>query len=223
MMREGGRINRYPFSAIVGQPLLKRSLIYNAVDGTIGGVLIFGQRGTAKSTAVRALADLLPEQDVVEGCPFGCDPKDPDHKVDNWLWKIVYLPGLYSKKNFLRKAVSLEAEAAVRDLQLEDAGSYSDTEKTLLYLEFRNAAKRYLSTTKSDRYGSKLLGLKKAGPEDKAKKAAEDIWRASKGLAVASGETERLEIWCAALRDELIQFDKSCESYYDELDRRNQK
>jgi hypothetical protein len=151
------------------------------------------------------------------------DPKDPDHKVDNWLWKIVYLPGLYSKKNFLRKAVSLEAEAAVRDLQLEDAGAYSDTEKTLLYLEFRNAAKRYLSTTKSDRYGSKLLGLKKAGPEDKAKKAAEDIWRASRGLAVASGETERLEIWCAALRDELIQFDKSCESHYDELDRRNQK
>ena len=73
------RINRYPFSAIVGQPLLKRSLIYNAVDGSIGGVLIFGQRGTAKSTAVRALADLLPEIDVVGGCPFNCDPYDPDH------------------------------------------------------------------------------------------------------------------------------------------------
>ncbi len=77
------RVNRYPFSAIVGQPLLKRSLIYNAVDGTIGGVLIFGQRGTAKSTAVRALADLLPEQDVVDGCPFGCDPDDPEFMCDD--------------------------------------------------------------------------------------------------------------------------------------------
>ena len=147
------------------------------------------------------------------------DPKDPERRVDNWLWKIVYLPGLYSKKGLLKKAVRNEAEAAVKDLRLEDAGSYSDTEKTLLYLEFRNAAKRYLSTTKSDRYGSSFLGLKKAGAEEKLRKATEDLWRASRGLAVASGETERLEIWCAALRDELIQFDKDCEAYYAELEK----
>lgn len=147
------------------------------------------------------------------------DPKDPDHVVDNWLWKIVYLPGLYSKRSFLKKAVSHEAEATIKDLRLENAGSYSDVEKTLLYLEFRNAAKRYLSTTKNDRYGSKFLGLKKAGAEEKSRKAAEDIWRASRGLAVASGETERLEIWCAALRDELIQFDKTCGPFYAELER----
>lgn len=147
------------------------------------------------------------------------DPKDPERSVDNWLWKIVYLPGLYSKRGFLRRALSHEAEATIRDLHLENAGDYDDIEKTLLYLEFRNAAKRYLSTTKNDRYGSKFLGLKKADPDEKVRKAAEDIWRASRGLALASGETEKLEIWCAALRDELIQYDKSCESYYNELDR----
>ena len=147
------------------------------------------------------------------------DPKDPERRVDNWLWKIVYLPGLYSKKGLLKRAVFNEAQAAVKDLHLEDAAAYSDIEKTLLYLEFRNAAKRYLSTTKSDRYGSRFLGLKKAGAEEKTRKAAEDLWRASRGLAIASGETERLEIWCAALRDELIQFDRNCEKYYAGLEK----
>ncbi len=79
------RINRFPFSAVVGQPFLKKSLIANAVDGTIGGVLIFGQRGTAKSTIVRAMADLLPEQNTVRGCPYGCDPDDPAHMCDSCL------------------------------------------------------------------------------------------------------------------------------------------
>ena len=68
----------YPFSAIVGQERMKTALILNAINPTIGGVLIRGERGTAKSTAVRSLAVLLPEQDVVEGCPYGCDPNDPE-------------------------------------------------------------------------------------------------------------------------------------------------
>ena len=83
MSERGNRRNRYPFSAIVGQSLLKKSLILNAVDESIGGVLIFGQRGTAKSTAARALVDLLPEQDVVPGCPYGCDPDDYEHMCED--------------------------------------------------------------------------------------------------------------------------------------------
>jgi magnesium chelatase subunit D len=68
----------YPFSAIVGQPELWLALILNAVDPSIGGVLIRGEKGTAKSTAVRGLASLLPRIDVVAGCPFNCDPDAPD-------------------------------------------------------------------------------------------------------------------------------------------------
>jgi magnesium chelatase subunit D len=64
----------YPFTAIVGQEELKRSLLLNAVNPRIGGVLIRGQKGTAKSTAVRALADLLPEIEVVSNCQFACKP-----------------------------------------------------------------------------------------------------------------------------------------------------
>jgi len=68
----------YPFTAIVGQESMKLALILNAIVPTIGGVLIRGEKGTGKSTAVRALARLLPEHDVVEGCHFGCDPTEPD-------------------------------------------------------------------------------------------------------------------------------------------------
>lgn len=68
----------FPFSAIVGQDEMKLALLIAAVDPTIGGVLVFGHRGTGKSTAVRALAALLPKMKVVEGCPYHCDPEsDP--------------------------------------------------------------------------------------------------------------------------------------------------
>ncbi len=69
--------NIYPFSAIVGQDRMKKALLLNAVNPHIGGVLIKGEKGTAKSTAVRGLAALLPEIEVVNGCPFGCSPADP--------------------------------------------------------------------------------------------------------------------------------------------------
>jgi len=67
----------YPFTAIVGQEEMKLALILNLVDRLIGGVLIMGHRGTGKSTAVRALAALLPPIKVVSGCPYNCDPSDP--------------------------------------------------------------------------------------------------------------------------------------------------
>ena len=66
--------NVLPFTAIVGQKIMKRALILNAINPGIGGVLVRGEKGTAKSTAVRALAGVLPEIDVVRGCPYSCDP-----------------------------------------------------------------------------------------------------------------------------------------------------
>jgi len=68
----------YPISAIVGQEQMKLALVLNAINPMIGGVLIRGEKGTGKSTAVRALARLLPDQEVVEGCHFGCHPDDPE-------------------------------------------------------------------------------------------------------------------------------------------------
>ena len=71
-----------PFTSIVGQEDMKFALVLNAVNPRIGGVLIRGDKGTAKSTAVRALADLLEEISVVEGCPFNCNPFNPEEMCD---------------------------------------------------------------------------------------------------------------------------------------------
>jgi magnesium chelatase subunit I len=81
----------YPFAAIVGQETVKLALILNIIDPTIGGVLIRGEKGTAKSTAVRGLADILPVIEVVENCPFQLPGRDAhsvcalcmDHLCDN--------------------------------------------------------------------------------------------------------------------------------------------
>ncbi len=72
----------FPFSAIAGQEEMKQALLVAAIDPRIGGVLVFGDRGTGKSTAVRALAALLPPMQVVEGCRFNCDPAAPETWCD---------------------------------------------------------------------------------------------------------------------------------------------
>ncbi|MGA0892759.1 MAG: ATP-binding protein [Burkholderiaceae bacterium] len=64
----------YPFAALVGQQEMQRGLLIATVDPLVGGVLILGDRGTGKSTAVRALADVLPQIATVKGCPYQCDP-----------------------------------------------------------------------------------------------------------------------------------------------------
>ena len=67
----------FPFAAIIGQEDMKLALLIAAVDQAVGGVLVFGDRGTGKSTAVRALADLLPSVRVMPGCRYRCDPDAP--------------------------------------------------------------------------------------------------------------------------------------------------
>ncbi|WP_435232307.1 putative cobaltochelatase [Streptomyces althioticus] len=68
----------FPFTAVVGQDDLRLALLLNAVSPSVGGVLVRGEKGTAKSTAVRALTSLLPDVAVVPGCRFSCDPASPD-------------------------------------------------------------------------------------------------------------------------------------------------
>ena len=81
------RTGVYPFTAIVGQEDMKLALILNVINPALGGVLIKGEKGTAKSTAVRALADLLPAMEAVKKCSFRCDPKDLHHMCEACLQK----------------------------------------------------------------------------------------------------------------------------------------
>ena len=73
---------RFPFSAIVGQDEMKLALLIASIDPTIGGVMVFGDRGTGKSTASRALASLLPPISAIKDCPYGCSKEDQERYPD---------------------------------------------------------------------------------------------------------------------------------------------
>ncbi len=72
----------FPFTAVIGQEDMKLALILNVIDPKIGGVMIMGDRGTGKSTTIRALADLLPEIEVTDGDPFNREPNNPDVQAE---------------------------------------------------------------------------------------------------------------------------------------------
>jgi len=82
------RKNILPFTAIVGQDQMKQALILNAINQRIGGVLVRGEKGTAKSTAVRALAEILPEIKIVKGCPFNCNPANEQELCETCMERV---------------------------------------------------------------------------------------------------------------------------------------
>lgn len=114
----------FPFTAIVGQNKMKRALILNAISTRIGGVLIRGERGTAKSTAARALAALLPEIEVVADCPFGCDPSQPNTLCDYCRARVEAgetLPVAYRRTRVVDLPVSATEDRVVGTLDIEQA------------------------------------------------------------------------------------------------------
>jgi Mg-chelatase subunit ChlI len=114
----------FPFTAIVGQDMMKLALILNAINPRIGGVLIRGEKGTAKSTAVRALAALLPEIATVSGCPFSCPPEEPAHLCPICTERAAQhspLPVLRRRIRVVELPVSASEDRVVGSLDLEHA------------------------------------------------------------------------------------------------------
>jgi len=114
----------YPFTAIVGQDLMKKALLLNAINPKLSGVLIRGEKGTAKSTAVRALAQLLPEIEVVADCPFSCDPDDPTAMCEGCRQRLdngEKLPRLRRKMRVVDLPVSATEDRVVGTLDVEHA------------------------------------------------------------------------------------------------------
>jgi len=111
----------YPFSAIVGQDQMKKALLLNAINPHIGGVLIKGEKGTAKSTAARALAHLLPKRQVVEGCIFGCDPKDRKGLCLDCQKKYPDLTTADAKMRVIELPISATEDKVVGSLDIEHA------------------------------------------------------------------------------------------------------
>jgi magnesium chelatase subunit D len=115
--------NTFWFSAIVGQETLKTALLLNAVDPRVGGVLIRGEKGTAKSTAVRALAAVLPPIRVVDGCRFSCDPDDAEALCDECRARAESgpLPVASRRPRFVELPVSATEDRLIGTLDLEHA------------------------------------------------------------------------------------------------------
>ena len=137
----------FPFTAIVGQERMKRALILNAVSPQIGGVLIRGERGTAKSTAARALAALLPDIEVVSDCRFSCNPHRPNEWCDDCRVQHAdnELIILVRKTSFVDLPVSATEDRVVGTLDIElaiqkgekhfEAGVLASANRGLLYVD----------------------------------------------------------------------------------------
>ena len=142
--------------------------------------------------------------------------RKPDRIADLWLFKCVYLPGLYRRK-FLKKATLREVNLTIDEFFLREP--LTEEQREELYLEMRNAVRRYLSTCRSAKYASSFFGLKKASDDEKFQRTTEDIWKMSRGIARVYGLEKELELWCEACYAELIAYEPSCEERFQELEK----
>ncbi|GGX78930.1 magnesium chelatase [Streptomyces minutiscleroticus] len=133
----------YPFTAVVGQDDLRLALLLNAVSPAVGGVLVRGEKGTAKSTAVRALSALLPAVDVVPGCRFSCDPAAPDPACPDGPHEAG--PGAIRPARMVELPVGASEDRLVGALDIERAlsegvkafepGLLADAHRGILYVD----------------------------------------------------------------------------------------
>ncbi|KAB1143036.1 putative cobaltochelatase [Streptomyces luteolifulvus] len=133
----------FPFTAVVGQDDLRLALLLNAVSPAVGGVLVRGEKGTAKSTAVRALSALMPQVDVVAGCRFSCDPGSPDpacpdgpHEAgafESRPARMVELP-VGASEDRLVGALDIE-RALAEGVKAFEPGLLADAHRGILYVD----------------------------------------------------------------------------------------
>ena len=145
---------RFPFTAIVGQTAMKRALILNAINTRIGGVLIRGKKGTAKSTAVRSLAALLPEVSVLRGCPYSCPPENrqgicqmcqPHSEAATSVTRQVRIVDLPVGATEDRLVGSLDIEQAIRSGSRSfEPGLIATTHRGILYVDEVNLLNDHL-------------------------------------------------------------------------------
>ncbi|MFD5711808.1 putative cobaltochelatase [Streptomyces pharetrae] len=133
----------FPFTAVVGQDDLRLALLLNAVSPAVGGVLVRGEKGTAKSTAVRALSALLPAVAVVPGCRFSCDPAAPDpgcpdgpHEAGTGTTRPARMVELPVGASEDRLVGALDIERALAEgVKAFEPGLLADAHRGILYVD----------------------------------------------------------------------------------------
>ena len=184
----------FPFSAIVGQSEMKQALLMAAVEPRLGGVMVFGDRGTGKSTAVRALAALLPPMKIVAGCRYGCAPTDttpcPDDcraragkKVAEVPVPFVDLP-LGATEDRVVGALDLERALATGEKRFEP-GLLAKANRGFLYIDEINLLEDHLVDL--------LLDVAVSG-QNLVEREGLSIRHAARFILVGSGNPEEGEL-----------------------------
>lgn len=181
----------FPFSAIVGQEEMKTALILTAIDPSIGGVLAFGDRGTGKSTAVRALAGLLPQIEVVSGCAYNTAPgatlptgeSSKGHKTESRPTPVIDLP-LGATEDRVVGALDLE-RALTRGEKAFEPGLLAKAHRGFLYIDEVNLLEDYLVDL--------LLDVAASG-ENVVEREGLSVRHPAKFVLVGSGNPEEGEL-----------------------------
>jgi hypothetical protein len=129
------------------------------------------------------------------------DPKDPNHKVDNFIWQMVILPGYLRPMYFIRAVGEREIRAIIRELGLENAAAWSEAERAAAYWEYRNTAARYLTTCTGPAYAKKLFGTLSSSDEEKLARTARDFYSMTVTVPAKYGREQELELFTRALMD----------------------
>lgn len=166
----------FPFTAIVGQEHVKLSLLLNAINPSIGGVLIKGEKGTAKTTIVRALADLLPKVDVISDCPFACkveskddlcdlcrekDESDIAKSITKSKMKMVELP-LGATEDMVVGSLDIE-KALTEGIKSLDLGILGKANNNILYVDEINLLDDHLVDVLLDAAASGVNNIEREG------------------------------------------------------------
>jgi magnesium chelatase subunit D len=177
-----------PFTAILGQDTMKKALILNAINPRIGGVLIRGENGTAKSTTFRALAELLPEIEVVNGCTFNCNPYDTREMCDlchakstngedlKVTMRRMWVVDLHLGATEDRVVGSIDVEKAIKGgIKALEPGILAAANRGILYIDEVNLL--------DDHVADVIFEVKQKELRDKTHRAEIVIKRAAKTIA----------------------------------------
>ena len=129
------------------------------------------------------------------------DPRNSSHKVDNFLWNMVILPGYLRPMYFIKAVGEREIKGVIRDLGLDNAAEWDETKCGAAYWEYRNAAARYLTTCQGPSYAKKLFGTMHSSDEEKLAKTARDFYNMTVTVPAKYGKEKEFEIFISALQD----------------------